>query len=77
MEDSMAILHNTKKGRMMNSLEKFHTYRDTKNGNQINDHHTVVQNAFEHTSHWTLAVTILKDMDITTTTLYAPHSYSS
>jgi hypothetical protein len=67
---------------MMNSLEKFHIYKETKNGNQINDHHTVVQNAFEHTlplnaCSIVTAVTILQDMDITTTTSYAPHSYSS
>jgi hypothetical protein len=44
MEDSMTVLHNTTKGHKLNTREKFHIYKETKNGNQINDHHTVAQN---------------------------------
>jgi hypothetical protein len=32
MEDSMTLLYNTKKGRMLNCLEKFHMYKENKNG---------------------------------------------
>jgi hypothetical protein len=30
---------------MLNTLEKFHIYKETKKGNQINDRHTVARNA--------------------------------
>jgi hypothetical protein len=45
MEDTMVILHTTTKGRMLNTLEKFDIYGETKNNNQINDRHTVTPNA--------------------------------
>ena len=37
MEDIMDILHVTKKGKMMNTLENFHIYKKTRANNQIND----------------------------------------
>jgi hypothetical protein len=45
METSMTILHNIKKGRMLNTFETFQIYKETKKGNQINYHHTVARNA--------------------------------
>jgi hypothetical protein len=44
MEDTMTILHTTTKGQMLNTLEKFYVYGETKNNNQINDGHTVTPN---------------------------------
>jgi len=35
MENIMDILHVTNKGKMMNTLERFHIYNDTKIDNQI------------------------------------------
>jgi hypothetical protein len=37
MEDVMEILHVTKKGNMMNTLEKFHIYNVTRLDNQVNE----------------------------------------
>jgi len=37
MEDIMEIVHITRKGKMMDTLEGFHIYKETKAGNQIND----------------------------------------
>jgi len=37
MEDIMEILHVTKKGGIMNTLEKFHIYNEIELDNQIND----------------------------------------
>ena len=37
MVDIMEILHITKKGGMMNTLERFYIYNETKLDNQIND----------------------------------------
>jgi hypothetical protein len=45
IEDSMSILHISKKGKMLNTLEWFHIYKETKNQNQINDRHTISPNA--------------------------------
>jgi len=45
MEDIMEILHVTKKGNMMNTLERFHIYNVTRLENQINDHRRVKYNA--------------------------------
>ena len=40
----MDILYVTKKGKLMNTLERFHIYDETKRNNQINDKNTVHQN---------------------------------
>ena len=40
----MKILHTIKKGKMINTLENFHIYQDTKQENQINDTNTVAKN---------------------------------
>jgi len=37
MEDIMEIIHGTKKGGIMNTLEKFRVYNEIKLDNQIND----------------------------------------
>jgi hypothetical protein len=44
MENIMEILHTTTTGRMLNTLEKFYIYKETKNNNQINDRLTVTPN---------------------------------
>ena len=44
MEEIMDVLHVKKKGNMMNTLERFHIYNETKSDNQINDKGTVKQN---------------------------------
>jgi len=41
MEDIMEVVHVTKKGKMMDTLQGFHIYKETKAGNQINDRLTV------------------------------------
>jgi hypothetical protein len=45
MEESMTILHAITKGPMMNTLEKFHIYKETRNNNQLNDKNRVMLNA--------------------------------
>jgi len=40
----METIHITKKGKMMDTLERFHTFRKTKFNNQINDKLTVKAN---------------------------------
>lgn len=42
MENSIEILHTTWKGRMLNNIEKFYIYRETKNNYKINDRHNIV-----------------------------------
>jgi hypothetical protein len=37
IEDTMSILHISNKGCMLNTSERFHIYKETKNHNQIND----------------------------------------
>jgi len=37
MEDIMEVVHMTKKGKKLNTLESFHIYKETKASNQIND----------------------------------------
>jgi len=37
MKEIMKIIHVTRKGRMLNTLESFHIYKETKAENQIND----------------------------------------
>ena len=44
IHDTMEVLHVMKKGKMMDTLEKFHIYLETKLGRQINDKNTVTQN---------------------------------
>jgi hypothetical protein len=50
MEDIMDVIHISRKGRMMNALESFHIYKETKNNNQINDKLTVRENAIFETT---------------------------
>jgi hypothetical protein len=41
----MEVLHTIKKGKkMMDTLEKLHTYKETKLDNQINDRNTIRRN---------------------------------
>ena len=40
----MEVLHTVKKGKMMDTLEKFHIYKETKLDNQINDKNTITKN---------------------------------
>ena len=44
INESVTILHTINKGKMMDSLEKVHTYNITKASNEINDRNTVTQN---------------------------------
>jgi hypothetical protein len=44
MQDIMDVIHITRKGRMMDTLEKFYLFRVTKLNNQINDKLTVKLN---------------------------------
>jgi len=49
MEDIMEVVHVTKKGKMVGTIEGFHIYKETKAGNQINDRLTVRENAIFET----------------------------
>ena len=40
----MDVLHLTRKDGMMNTLERFHIYKETKLDNQINDNWTIKSN---------------------------------
>ena len=40
----MDTIHFTHKGRLMDAIENFYIFRETKLENQINDRHTVKQN---------------------------------
>jgi len=52
MEDIMDIVHITNKGKMIDTLERYYIYRETKSNNQINDKLTVKPNAtFETLIH--------------------------
>jgi hypothetical protein len=44
MEDIMETMYVTKKGHLMNTLEKFYIFRETRLNNQINDKSTVKPN---------------------------------
>ena len=44
MSDIMAVVHNESKGRMLDTLERFYIYKETKLGTQINDKLTVQSN---------------------------------
>ena len=45
----MVVVHVTKKGKLMNTLECFHIYKETKAGNQIYDRLTAKENAIFET----------------------------
>jgi hypothetical protein len=49
MHTIMEPLYYTTKGRLMNTIEKFHIYRKTQLDNQLNDRHTVQPNAIFNT----------------------------
>jgi hypothetical protein len=44
MEDIMSIKHYDKKGKHLDTMERFYMYQETKNNNQLNDKHTFVHN---------------------------------
>jgi len=44
MNEIMNVIHYARNGKMLDTLEKFYIYRETKNGNQINDKLTVQSN---------------------------------
>ena len=44
MNEIMNVIHYERKGKMLDTLEKFYIYGETKNGNQINDILTVQSN---------------------------------
>jgi len=44
MNEIMEVVHDAKKGKMLNMLEKFYIYRETKHGNQINEKLTMKPN---------------------------------
>jgi hypothetical protein len=45
MEDIMDNIHVTNRGKMMDTLERYYIYKETKSNNQINDKLTVKPNA--------------------------------
>jgi hypothetical protein len=45
----MKTLYVTKKGRLMNTIEKLYIYEETAKDNQINDRHTVQRNVIFET----------------------------
>ena len=49
VNDIMEILHITKKGRTMDTIERYHIYKETKNGTQINDKNTEKPNRIYET----------------------------
>jgi len=49
METIMEVVHVIKKGKMLDTLEGFHIYKETKAGNQINDKLTIRENAIFET----------------------------
>jgi len=49
MEGIMDIVHITNKGKMMDTLERYHIYKETKSNKQINDKLTVKPNAIFET----------------------------
>jgi len=44
MNEIMNVIHYERKRKMLDTLEKFYIYRETKNGNQINNRLTVQSN---------------------------------
>jgi hypothetical protein len=52
MNEIMKPLHFITKSQLMNTIEKYHIYKETKQNNQINDRHTTQPNAiFEALVH--------------------------
>ena len=49
MEDKMDMVHVTNKGKMMDTLERYYIYKETKSNNQINTKLTVKPNAIFET----------------------------
>jgi hypothetical protein len=49
INETMQILYTTSKGRLMDTIEKFHIYKETHQNNQINDRDTVKYNAIYDT----------------------------
>jgi len=49
MEDKIDMVHVTNKGKMMDTLERYYIYKETKSNNQINDKLTVKPNAIFET----------------------------
>jgi len=49
MEDTMGIVHVTNKGKMMDTLGRYHIYKETKSNNQINGQLKVKLNAIFET----------------------------
>jgi hypothetical protein len=45
VNDTMKVLFTTTKGKLMDTVQKFHIYKETGNNNQINDKNTVKPNA--------------------------------
>jgi hypothetical protein len=56
METVIDVIYTTTKGKMLNTMEKFYIYRETKYNNQIYDKCTVTPNIIFDT-------VILKDID--------------
>jgi len=59
INEIMKILYTTTKGRFMDTIERFHTYKETRANNQINDKNTVKPNAIfdvinSHSHPWAL-----------------------
>ena len=58
MDEIIKVLHVVKKGKLMDTLEQFYIYKETKLEKQINDKNTVMQNILldtiiqKHTSRW-------------------------
>jgi hypothetical protein len=44
MNEIMEVIHVARKGKMLDMLEKFYIYKETKHGNQINDKLTFPSN---------------------------------
>ena len=44
VDEIMEVINIVKKGKIMDTLEKFHIYKETKLENQINDKNTITQN---------------------------------
>jgi hypothetical protein len=49
MEDIMDVVHITRKDKMMDALESFHIYKETKANNKIKDRLTVRENVIFET----------------------------
>jgi hypothetical protein len=44
IEKTMSTLHSIKKGKMLNTAEKFYIHKETNTGNQLNDKSTIASN---------------------------------